>query len=320
MKTIIFSALALTLALAWTSRAAADCCEHCGCQCECQKVCRLICETKKVSKVTYGCECEDVCVPGPSDHCVTYDECGCKKHVYTPTCATVRMRKKLVKHEEVKEVPSYRWVVENVCPACTRQTPPSMPAPSARRACAARRRQRRQRAAAVADSRGSDRRQKRRRGPVHRRAEAAHEPALNDALANRIMERACRRVPAKRRHPSLLWTVQGATAGLPSSSKSRVSATQSPVAPDAVNLCLPRFYRWHWRLASARRRHGMGCTGKMPVPPENVTVNGVPSHPWLGSDNSAPGATRWLVRQCRFRIVAPAAIRAKPPGVLRVDS
>ncbi len=199
MKTIIFSALALTLALAWTSRAAADCCEHCGCQCECQKVCRLICETKKVSKVTYGCECEDVCVPGPSDHCVTYDECGCKKHVYTPTCATVRMRKKLVKHEEVKEVPSYRWVVENVCPACTRQTPPSMPAPSAP-------------AAPAPPDEGSAANEPpllpipeeatgAKSGVVARfiGAEAAHEPALNDALANRIMERACRRVPAKRR-------------------------------------------------------------------------------------------------------------------------
>ncbi len=128
MKTIAFSALAL--ALAWTSVAAADCCEHCGCQCECQKVCRLICETKKVAKTTYGCECEDVCVPGPSDHCVTYDECGCKKHVYTPTCATLRTRVKLVKKEEVKEVPSYRWVVENVCPTCAGKKGETKPAPS----------------------------------------------------------------------------------------------------------------------------------------------------------------------------------------------
>ena len=120
MKTIAFSALAL--GLLWTSVAAADCCQHCGCQCECQKVCRLICETKKVTKPEYSCECEDFCVPGASDHCVTYDECGCKKHVFTPNCATVRTRTKLVKKEVTKEVPSYRWVVEKVCPACACKT------------------------------------------------------------------------------------------------------------------------------------------------------------------------------------------------------
>jgi hypothetical protein len=57
-------------------------------------------------------------VPGPSDHCVTRDECGCKQHVYTPTCAQVRTRKVLVKNETFTEVPSYKWVVENVCGPC----------------------------------------------------------------------------------------------------------------------------------------------------------------------------------------------------------
>jgi hypothetical protein len=120
MKTIALTALVLTLS--WAHFAVADCCDHCGCQCECQKVCRLICETKKVTKPEYSCECEDFCVPGPSEHCVTRDECGCKKHVYTPTCATVRTRTKLVKKEVTKEVPSYRWVVEKVCPACACKT------------------------------------------------------------------------------------------------------------------------------------------------------------------------------------------------------
>jgi hypothetical protein len=116
MRKIVISALA---ALAcWANFAWADCCEHCGCQCECQKTCRLICETKKVTKVTYGCECEDFCVPGPSDRCTTCDECGKKKFVYTPTCAKVRTRTKLVKKEETKEVPSYRWVVESLCGNC----------------------------------------------------------------------------------------------------------------------------------------------------------------------------------------------------------
>ena len=50
------------------------------------------------------------------EHC---DECGHKKYTYTPTCAQVRTRKKVVKHETMEEKPSYRWVVENVCDACT---------------------------------------------------------------------------------------------------------------------------------------------------------------------------------------------------------
>jgi hypothetical protein len=103
---------------------AGDCCDpcdHCGCQSGCRKVCRLVCETKKVPKVTYSCECEDFCVPGPSNHCVVCDECGNKKHVYTPTCAEVRTRTKLVKHETMEEVPTHKWVVETVCDRCAGQ-------------------------------------------------------------------------------------------------------------------------------------------------------------------------------------------------------
>jgi hypothetical protein len=120
MKRIVISALA-SLAC-WANFAWADCCEHCGCQCQCQKTCRLICETKKETKTTYCCECEDFCVPGPSDRCLTYDECGKKKWVYTPTCATVRSRTKLVKKDVTKEVPAYRWVVENLCESCANKS------------------------------------------------------------------------------------------------------------------------------------------------------------------------------------------------------
>ncbi len=65
------------------------------------------------------------------------------------------------------------------------------------------------------------------------------------------------------------------SAGPSPSTGDGTTARVAWVALDAVNLCLPRVYRWHWRLASASRRHGMSCTGKMPVPPENVMVNGV---------------------------------------------
>src|SRR5262245_56484775 len=84
------------------------CCAHSGCQAACEKVCRLVCETKKVTKIEYSCQCEDFCVPGPSERCVTVDCCGDKQVHYTPTCATVRTRAKLVKHERVEEKPSFK--------------------------------------------------------------------------------------------------------------------------------------------------------------------------------------------------------------------
>ena len=54
-------------------------------------------------------------MPGPSDCCVTYDECGCKQKTYTPTCAKVRTPVGAGRRiERPKEVPTYKWVVENV--------------------------------------------------------------------------------------------------------------------------------------------------------------------------------------------------------------
>ena len=59
--------------------------------------------------------------PGRSDRCVTYDECGKRQEVFTPTCGCVRTRKKLVKHEKVTEVPTCKCVVENMCDACSKK-------------------------------------------------------------------------------------------------------------------------------------------------------------------------------------------------------
>ena len=51
-------------------RAAAPCCNGCGCHQPCtKKVCRLVCDTKTVSKNVYSCECEDFCLPGCSKKC-----------------------------------------------------------------------------------------------------------------------------------------------------------------------------------------------------------------------------------------------------------
>jgi hypothetical protein len=121
MKSTIYYILALVVSGTVLARHADGCdhCARCGCEADCCKVCRLVCGTKKVPKITYECKCEDFCVPGPSEHCVVRDDaCGCKKHIYTPTCAKVRTRKVLVKHETMEEVASYKWVVDPVCGAC----------------------------------------------------------------------------------------------------------------------------------------------------------------------------------------------------------
>ena len=117
----IFCVALVWIAFAGTAAVAGEgcqCCDHCGCSHDCCKVCRCVPDVKKVTKTEYSCECEDFCVPGKSDHCVVCDDCGKRQHIYTPTCATVRTRKKLVKHETTSEVMKYKWVVENLCPHC----------------------------------------------------------------------------------------------------------------------------------------------------------------------------------------------------------
>ncbi len=127
-RAVAFLAVAIFGLLA--SEAAADCCNDCGCQCDCSKVCRCVPTTKKVTKICYDCECEDFCIPGPSKicgyKCVCPDDCGeCKlfhhahkEPIWQPTCAKVKTRHKLVKKEEVKEVPSWKWEVVDLCPHC----------------------------------------------------------------------------------------------------------------------------------------------------------------------------------------------------------
>jgi hypothetical protein len=116
----VLSASALLLLAAWVE--AAQMCDHCGCQRNCKKICRLVCGKKKETKTVYMCECEDFCVPGHSKKCGVKIECDCDgRHrtiIWQPTCARVRTRKKLVKDEVSKEVPDYKWVVEEYCCVC----------------------------------------------------------------------------------------------------------------------------------------------------------------------------------------------------------
>ena len=114
------------------------CCALCGCNDSCQKVCRLVCEEKRVDVICWGMKCEDFCVPGPSKPCckecdVVCDDCGKKTKegdpVATPkrfiwrdwipsTHTAIFTKKKLMQRIDTKKVPSYKWVVEDLCAKC----------------------------------------------------------------------------------------------------------------------------------------------------------------------------------------------------------
>lgn len=111
-------------------------CSHCRCQSSCRKVCRLVCEEKKVEVICLGGKCEDFCLPGPSKRgcrhceelCATCPSCakdgvvaGPKKFVWyewIPGCAKLHTKNKLMKKVETKKIPSYKWVVEDLCGRC----------------------------------------------------------------------------------------------------------------------------------------------------------------------------------------------------------
>ncbi|MBX7168969.1 MAG: hypothetical protein K1X74_21715 [Pirellulales bacterium] len=112
------------------------CCAHCGRAAACNKVCRLVCEEKKVDVICWGSKCEDFCIPGCSKLDCKYCEEVCqncdqdadpevcskpKKFVWRewiPGCATVHTKTKLMKKVETKKIPSYKWVVEDLCAEC----------------------------------------------------------------------------------------------------------------------------------------------------------------------------------------------------------
>ena len=114
---------AALIALIASAAHAGHYCDHCGCHRNCKKVCRLECGKKKETKTEYSAECEDFCVPGPSKKCGVKVECDCngrphRKILWQPTCAKVYTRKTLAKKEVTKEVPDYKWVVEQYCCVC----------------------------------------------------------------------------------------------------------------------------------------------------------------------------------------------------------
>lgn len=118
-----FIVIAALLATAQQARAGHLFCHHCRCHTNCKKICRLECGKKKETKIEYECETEDFCVPGPSHKRGYTYECGPHGHkhrkpIWQPTCAKVHTRKKLIKKEVTKEVPDFKWVVEEYCCIC----------------------------------------------------------------------------------------------------------------------------------------------------------------------------------------------------------
>lgn len=110
-------------------------CSHCGQTGSCQKICRLVCEDKKVEVICWGYQCEDFCVPCHGkrgcEHCdMVCEECSPnadgvhskpKRFIWfdwTPTKATMYTRTKLMKKITSKKVPTYKWVVEDLCENC----------------------------------------------------------------------------------------------------------------------------------------------------------------------------------------------------------
>lgn len=135
--------LAIALSIFLTDRAFAQGCQHCGCEAPCRKVCRLVREEAKVEVTCWGCKVEDFCLPGPSKpgckhHDVVCGSCGeghdpkapisqPKKFVWTewiPGCATVHTRSRLMKRTVTQTIPSYKWVVEDLCNECESKLPP----------------------------------------------------------------------------------------------------------------------------------------------------------------------------------------------------
>lgn len=119
-------------------------CSHCGCETNCCKVCRLVEEEKKVTFTCWGGKCEDFCIPGPSQKCCEHCEQLCDKDpdgcpvcarksswtIWQPwACPTIHTKAKLMKKTITKKIPSYKWVVEDLCPKCEAKATSADPTP-----------------------------------------------------------------------------------------------------------------------------------------------------------------------------------------------
>lgn len=138
-SSIILSAMLYAFAgtLSWlpnTGSACELCCALCG-QAEAQtRVCRLVCSEKKITVTCWSCECEDFCLPGPSwpsgrnaEVACADEDSPCREphpklfiwsHWKPLTGPKLMTKQKLHKKIVSKKVPSYRWVVQDLCQDC----------------------------------------------------------------------------------------------------------------------------------------------------------------------------------------------------------
>jgi len=134
----LYAVIAL-LSLSSLATAGDPCCARCGCQ-DCCKVCRLVREDKKVPVICWGMKCEDFCDQGPSCRgCKNCEEvcqstekdatgpCVAPKdfvwYDWIPGCSKgILTKKKLMKKTVTKTVPSFKWVVEDLCAECEAKT------------------------------------------------------------------------------------------------------------------------------------------------------------------------------------------------------
>jgi hypothetical protein len=107
------------------------CCAHCGRADDCCKVCRLETKEKELKVNCWASECKPFCLPCKSCRgcknvecvdCSRDGSCSTKKFVWFDWCpgdAVVHHKKVLLKKEVKKKVPSYEWVVEDLCASCS---------------------------------------------------------------------------------------------------------------------------------------------------------------------------------------------------------
>ena len=144
LNVLVITGICLASFLPNVSAAANEFTFECGSVPTCGKVCKLVCETKKLTAVCYACECDEICIPGPSrrgcKHCATCggeqvcSECDsacpdCRDHTpqcefcwrdwFACGCAKPRTVKVLTKYQAEKEIDWYQWeVVDAACCEC----------------------------------------------------------------------------------------------------------------------------------------------------------------------------------------------------------
>jgi hypothetical protein len=146
---LLIPAALFLIGLGWNPTAAfTRCCQLCGTP-SCSKVCRLVCEEKKVSVTCWGVEEEEFCVPGRGVQVCTHCEevCDCQTEPgevqsrpklwswreWQP-CGDpeIRTKRKLMRKTVVKKVPTYKWVLQDLCAECRNAPPADLPpAPAA---------------------------------------------------------------------------------------------------------------------------------------------------------------------------------------------